>query len=118
MKEKVDVLQGIAGILWILWFLQAYGMTVFGIQVGEFGSILGLFSALTGLILGIIISLLREEHGIDLFGILSVGFGLLLFVSSIILNIPLYLSKAGYFAPILGIGLILEAFDIIKPIKV
>jgi len=124
MREKVDVLQGIAGILWILTWFFASGVypPITFFPTGEVGIIewkVIFMWIIIPTILGSIIVMLREERGIDLFGILSILLGFTGFLIQQFYHlIPLYQLWAMLIPPFLGIGLILEAFDIIKPIKV
>jgi len=134
MREKVDVLQGITGIVWIIiGFLVpihrpvvsffepvCYGTTCYP---GEIAMIDWQSIIIYGIILplfGIIITLMREEHGIDLFGIISVIAGpLLLLICQFYYLIPFSEGLWVFLIiSITGIGLILEAFDVIKPIKI
>jgi len=111
MKDKVDVLQGVAGILWILLIFQ----TPFWLFI----------HFLICFVLSMIIVALREDEGIDLFGLLGV---LIILLALLLALMDISIPELDKFIPtpisvvlsppfIIGIGLILEAFDIIKPIK-
>ena len=122
MREKVDVLQGILGALWLL--------TLIPIPAANVTILLALSATI--IMLSATVVYLKEEGGLDIFGILSAVWSIV----AIIFYLAIYLGPEGplaesavfietYLGPIsqlvaiiLAIGLFLEAFDIIKPLKV
>ena len=128
-KDKADVMQGIAGTSWILLILSGY-LGIFTISVPWIYALI--YSVLV--ILGAYIVYLKEAGGTDLFGILSIGWGVVMVFGLVIFQlaflnpsfmpiarfIETYLGET-YISTILslvvGVGLLLEAFDVIKPIK-
>ena len=130
--EKVDVLQGIAGVLTLVAVLLGPPRLFAGVTVdfttGAAQYIVDWTSVITyGVvlpILGLTIILMREEGGLDLFATLLVVFtigGLVTSLPQILQSTPTGLSLPSIIRylilPVIGIGLILEAFDVIKPIK-
>jgi hypothetical protein len=116
--DKADVIQGITGIyILVLFVLNAFGLPLLLPQ----GMWLG-FDMLTWtitLILGVVIVGLKEDNGIDLFGIILV---IMNFISLIVMFLPIEIRGTfGFFTGIgmiiTAVGLLLEAFDVIKPIK-
>jgi len=121
-KDKADVIQGMAGIYII--FLIFLGVP--GAWFGTFAPLQDvLLWMIIPVILGIVIIAMRENDGTDIFGIILViipiVFGSYLFMrgAGMIPLMPISISFViGYFIyPIVGICLLLEAFDIIKPYK-
>ena len=122
MREKADVLQGILGALWLALVIDL-PFTVANLYLAIDAIILMLSAA---------VIYLREESGLDVFGIFSVIWSIiwLLILLGPIYSGPgprplLYPVVIDYLRPIalfgsiiLAIGLFLEAFDIIKPLKV
>jgi hypothetical protein len=121
-KDKADVVQGIAGI-YILTLLMFSIFDYFGIhrQIPyEMQS--GFFILIWDFIpmfLGIITVGLKEDNGIDLFGVILTILGLSSFIGRFLPEISgTFQFFAGIGMIITAIGLLLEAFDVIKPIKV
>jgi len=122
LRDKVDVLQGILGLLWILPLIFPSLITV---PLTEAYKLI-VYPIIT-LALSIAIVYLREEGGLDIFGILSAIFSILgiIFICAITMNLKtLTVSLETLLGPIaelinivLGVGLLLEAFDVIKPVK-
>jgi len=122
MKDKADVLQGILGLLWILPLIFPSLITV---PLTEAYKLI-VYPIIT-LALSIAIVYLREEGGLDIFGILSAIFSILgiIFICAMMMNLKtLAVSLETFLGPIselisivLGVGLLLEAFDVIKPVK-
>jgi hypothetical protein len=118
-KDKADMMQGIAGAYW-LFILISFFLTSFGYDLMFFITFLGVIP----LILSLVIIMLREDEGIDIFGIFSFITALTIILLKYIVSFVevYYISFvviATFFTliPISAVGLLLEAFDIIKPIK-
>jgi len=118
-KDKADVMQGIAVIYILTLFVSnAFGLPLWIPEGMRFG-----FDMLTWtitLVLGVVIVGLKEDNGIDLFGMILV---IMNFISLMVMLLPVEISGtfqffAGIGMLITAIGLLLEAFDVIKPIKV
>jgi len=122
MKDKADILQGILGLLWILPVIFPSLITVPLTEAYK----LMVYPIIT-LALSMAIVYLREEGGLDIFGILSAIFSILgiIFICAMMMNLKtLAVSLETFLGPIselisivLGVGLLLEAFDVIKPVK-
>jgi len=115
MEEKADVLQGILGGYWTGVFL----LTILSFPTLSTGDIVVLWGMAPSTF-AILSLILREKEGIPLISLLSLLVGWLgvLAFSFNILPPSMWDPFAILFPIVLGIGLILEAFDIIKPIKV
>lgn len=122
-KDKADVMQGIAGGYWIAVFLSIISGTLpIGISIGYLSMlvILTIVWGIIPVILGVLVVWLKEEGGTDLFGFLS-SLGLIVvgmyWIGQIGISTQPWLTLLQFIIPpILGIGLVLEAFDIIKPL--
>jgi hypothetical protein len=117
-KDKADVMQGIAAAyIFALTIINAFGLPRIPIEM-YFGFFITVW-VIVPLILGIVTVGLKEDNGLDLFGIILTTMS---FMNLIGFFLPTEIS--GTVAAFLGIGmlitavgLLLEAFDIIKPIK-
>lgn len=128
LKNKADVLQGLTGIYMIAIFL--FGMLFTGITTAISTSepIYFLktmfFWIIPPILLGSLTLWLRENKGFDIFGFLtiliSIIYGLYIFFkgTGAITLLPFNMALViAFFYPIVGVGLLLEAFDKIKPLK-
>jgi hypothetical protein len=119
MKDKIaDVVQGITGIyLLILFVFNFIGLPLQLSPVGM--QIYDMLTWTVALILGVIIIGLKENNGIDLFGMILV---IMNFIGLTVSFLPIEIRGtfaffAGIGMLITAVGLLLEAFDIIKPLK-
>jgi len=125
-REKADVVQGIAGGYSLIWFLLMITGIAYTTGVGYQPEIFEvIFYGIVPLFLSISVISSRENKGISIGGILLFIVSILYIVYYILSPIPVILSIsldtltifANLILGIAGIILLLEAFDIIKPVK-
>jgi hypothetical protein len=119
MKDKIaDVVQGITGIYLLILFV--FNLIGLPLQMGPVGmQVYDMLTWTVTLILGVIIIGLKENNGIDLFGMILV---IMNFIGLMVSFLPIEIRGtfaffAGIGMLITAVGLLLEAFDVIKPLK-
>jgi hypothetical protein len=119
MKDKIaDVVQGITGIYLLILFV--FNLIGLPLQMGPVGmQVYDMLTWTVALILGVIIIGLKENNGIDLFGMILV---IMNFIGLMVSFLPIEIRGtfeffAGIGMLITAVGLLLEAFDVIKPLK-
>jgi len=134
-KDKADIVQGIAGIYilfssaFLLGLLpQVVESTIYFLAFYQNFYLFLAMNIAIPIVLSLVILLMKEDDGWDLFGfvgiLMSLSFGIWLVL--VLANFYIYpdMSQATYniiqaviIGPVVGIGFLLEAFDIIKPLK-
>lgn len=122
-KDKADVMQGIAGVyILLIMTLELLGLYFVPTMSGDI-----LIWGIIPIVLGIVCVGLKENEGIDLFGVILTVLSMLTIfcylyftlTSGGTITIPLIIVFTLFIGRLtVSIGLLLEAFDIIKPLKV